>query len=53
MLKQSCPNVIFLNGYDENYPDSLFVDNCHMNRKGAERFTREIIDMIRAKKIAY
>lgn len=53
MLKQSCPNVIFMNAYDENYPDDLFVDNCHMNRKGAERFTREIIDTIKAKKIAY
>jgi len=53
MLRQSCPNVIFLNAYDDNYPDELFVDNCHMNRKGAARFTRQIIDTIRARKIAY
>jgi len=53
MLKQSCPNVIFLNAYDDNYPDDLFVDNCHMNRKGATRFTRQIIDTIKVKKIAY
>jgi hypothetical protein len=53
MLKKSCPNVIFLNLFDQNYPDELFVDNCHMNRKGADRFTQEIIDTIKAKKIAY
>jgi hypothetical protein len=47
MIRDSCPNVAFINLYDRDYPDSIYVDNSHFNRKGANRYTRELVDSMR------
>ena len=48
LIRTNCPNVIFFNLYDRDYPDSQFADNCHFNSAGAKRYTRELVDSIRA-----
>ena len=42
-IKKSCPDVLFLNKYELNYPDSYFGDERHFNYLGAQQFTNEII----------
>ena len=44
LIHEKCPNALFFNMYDHNYPDSLYADNCHFNARGARRFGRELID---------
>ena len=51
MLKEQCPGVVFINNYDLNYPDNLFVDFCHFNTTGANKFTKGIIDSIKKRKV--
>jgi hypothetical protein len=47
MIRQSCPNVVFINLYDRRYPDSVYADNCHFNIIGANRYTKELVDSMR------
>jgi hypothetical protein len=47
LLKEKCPDINFINKYDANYPDNLYVDNCHFNRSGATKFTGEVIDSLK------
>ena len=47
LIHANCPEVLFFNLYDRNYPDSVYAEGCHFNIRGARRFTREVIDSIR------
>jgi hypothetical protein len=49
MIKESCPDVWFINLYDRDYPDSQYADANHFNIVGATRFTGEVIDSIRSR----
>jgi len=49
LIRENCPNTTFIDLYDRNYPDSDYVDHSHFNILGANRFTGELIDSIRAK----
>lgn len=39
-------NIFVIDKSGEAYPDSLFYDSDHLNAKGAERFTKEIINLL-------
>jgi len=53
LLKEQCPSVTFINRYDTDYPDNLYVDNCHFNRSGATKFTGEVIDSLKKMNIIH
>ncbi|HQO23638.1 MAG TPA: hypothetical protein PLM72_11210, partial [Spirochaetota bacterium] len=39
--------AIFVNSFDQgSWPDSLFVDYCHLNKEGAEMFTELITESV-------
>lgn len=48
LIHAHCSDILFINKYDFNMPDTFFVDNTHFNRTGAETYTREIIESIKA-----
>lgn len=47
MINDTCPNVLFINLYDRYYSDTEYADASHFNVKGANQYTRELIDSIR------
>lgn len=44
MVRESCPQVVFVNLYDRHYPDSTYADDSHFNVIGAKRYTAELVD---------
>ncbi len=53
LLKEQCPDISFISRYDADYPDNLYVDNCHFNRSGATKFTGEVIDSLKKMNIIH
>ena len=51
LIKEKCTNVYFIDKYDLNYSDNLFVDSYHFNKNGADKFTREIMTVIKEQKL--
>ncbi len=49
-IMENCKNVIFINKYDSDMPESDFVDMCHMRGSGAKRFTADIINDLKKDK---
>jgi hypothetical protein len=48
-LNKEIPAIVFINKYNDSYPDSWYVDDCHFNLPGANFYTSEIIKAINSK----
>lgn len=47
LIAKECPRATFLNNYNINFGDSLFVDNCHFNEHGVGYYTDTVLTQLK------